>query len=626
MLFENGEFMPDQPDFGNPGSTLAKNVYPSPRGYKPFGGLMYLSTAIDAIPIGAQSLTSQDGTSKVYVGNNTKIYSLDTGATLDRSLQNIALQSDDLDDAVYTKSNVTTSSVTATITNTTCSIYQTITVVAGTVYTLGFKAQAGTASAPLYAIFDVSNSGYIFTDEAYSPADGGASVFAQQSKSFTTPSGCTSIRILLIQNSTGTGTVDIKEVQLNIGSTLGAYSATTDVARTGYTSSATFWDFAAYGDIAVATNYADSPQFMDMSSGVTFADLTTLFRAKTVAVVRDFLMFGNTYDSTDGAKPERIRWSALGDYTDYAISATTQSDYQDTPGGGAVQRIFGGEYAVAMFEHSIYRINYVGSPAVFQFDAVETERGLFTPSAAAQNGSIIYYLDSDGFYAFNGSQSSPIGNERVDRWFWTNLDASQSYRISCAIDHDSKCVVWSFPGQNNVSGAPTHMLLFNFEINRWSFVEQDHELILPLLTSDFTLETLDSLNSDIDDLDLSIDSRVLYEGSSLLGVIEGLKLASNQGSPLTATIESKEMQPSAGRRSHITEVWPLNDSGVTTIQVGVRDRLQDTYSFNASVAVNAQGFAPVNTEGRYVRIRQNISGDWGNSQGADVIAKQRGKF
>ena len=482
MLFEHGEFMPDQPDFGNPGSTISKNTYPSPRGYKPFGGLLYLSTAMDAYPRGGQSLTSQDGTSKVYAGNDTKLYSLDTGATTDRS-------------------------------------------------------KAG-----------------------------------------------------------------------------------------GYTSTATFWDFAAYGDIAIATNFKDAIQSINMSSGTDYADLTTDFKARTCAVVRDFLMFGNTNDAVDGDRPERIRWSALGDYTDYTISATTQADFQDTPGGGAVQRIFGGEYAVALFEHSIYRINYVGSPTVFQFDAVETERGLFTAGAAAQNGNIVYYLDSDGFYAFNGSQSSPIGNERVDSWFWRTLDASQAHRISCAVDHDSKCVMWSFPSQTNISGEPTHILIFNYEINKWSYAEIDHNMIIPLLTSDFTLETLDSLNNDIDALDLSVDSRVLFEGSALLGIIESNKLASNQGSPLTAIVESKEMQPSAGRRSHVTEVWPLSDAATTLIQVGTRDRLQDAYTYDTAVAVNAQGFAPVNSEGRYIRIMQTISGDWKDTQGADVVTKQRGRF
>lgn len=482
MIFENGEFLPDQPALGNPGSTVAKNVYPNQRGYEPFGSLMYLSAAMDARGLGGTSLTAQDGTSKVYVGNDTKIYSLDTATVTDRSI-------------------------------------------------------AG-----------------------------------------------------------------------------------------GYTNTATFWDFAAYGDICIATNFADSPQEMNMTSGTDFSVLTTDFRARSVAVVRDFVVFVNTYDATDGNVPIRARWSSITDYTDYTISATTQSDYQDTPGGGEAVRIFGGEYGTILFQHAIYRMNYVGSPNVWQFDEVVTDIGLFTIGAAAQNGSIIYFLDSSGFYAFNGSQALPIGNEKVDNWFWTAFDASLADRVSCAIDHDKKCVVWSFPGTTNTGGKPNFMIIFNFEQNRWSYAEIDHDIILPLLTSDITIDTLDNLNSDVDDLSISVDSRVLFEGSSLLGVMNDFKLASNQGAPLDAVVESKEMQPSQGRRSRITEVWPLIDGGTTTVQVGTRDRQQDTTTWSDAVAVNATGFAPVNEEGRYVRIRTNMSGTWDDSQGADATTKAAGRF
>jgi hypothetical protein len=482
MLFENGEWMPDQPDLGNPGSLVAENVYPVTRGYHPFGSLMYLSDAMDARALGGTSLTAADGNSKVYAGNATKLYSLHGGSAT-----------------------------------------------------------------------DVSISG-------------------------------------------------------------------------GYTSTATFWDFAAYGDIAIATNFKDSPQSINMSSGSAFANLTTAFKARTCAVVRDFLMFGNTNDATDGDKPERVRWSANGDHTDYTVSATTQSDFQDTPGGGAVQRVFGGEYATILFEHAIYRVNYVGSPSVFQFDLVSTDTGLFTPGAAAQNGSIIYYLDSGGFFAFNGAQSHPIGNEKVDNWFWTHLDASQAARISCAIDHDKKAVCWSFPAHGNAGGKPTHIIIFNYELNRWSYAVLAHDIILPLLTSDFTLETLDTLNSNLDNLTISVDSRVLYEGSALLGIMNSFKLASNQGDPLDATVESKEMQPNKDRRSHVTEVWPLNDGGTTTVQIGTRNRQQDGYTWTTAVAVNTTGFAPVNAEGRYHRVRMNITGTWNDTQGTDVTAKGRGRF
>ncbi len=142
----------------------------------------------------------------------------------------------------------------------------------------------------------------------------------------------------------------------------------------------------------------------------------------------------------------------------------------------------------------------------------------------------------------------------------------------------------------------------------------------------FTLETLDTLNPDLDDLTISVDSRVLYQGSALLGLMDSFKLASNQGDPLTAITESSEQQPVTGRRSVITEVWPLNDDATTTIQIGTRNRLQDSVTWTDAVSVNATGFAPVSAEGRYHRVRMNISGNWTDSQGSDVTAKSGGQF
>ena len=40
-----GEWLPDQSDLQNPGSTVAKNVLPAARGYRPFASLTELSGA-----------------------------------------------------------------------------------------------------------------------------------------------------------------------------------------------------------------------------------------------------------------------------------------------------------------------------------------------------------------------------------------------------------------------------------------------------------------------------------------------------------------------------------------------------------------------------------------------------
>ena len=669
MLFENGEFLPDQPDLGNPGSTVAKNVYPAPRGFLPFGSLTALGPAMATRPLGGTSETTLSGFSKVYAGTASKLYSLSNATTADLTRSNLILQSADISTTwTNTNSTDTTNGDTAPDGTTTAdtltedatasdehAIYQDVTITAAE-YTLSVHVKEPSTNSRRYVTLEISDStdaakygratfdiqGGIISAGASSATFTGASatITALASGwyriSVTVTSTVTTGRMSLYLNDDGTdggityngdgaSKMIVWGFMLETGDTVGTYQGTTTTAAGAY-STGTFWDFDAYGDLIIGTNYVDNPQYADMSTGGRFADLMTDFKARTVATIRDFLVFGATTDSTDGAKPERIRWSALGDIKDYTISATTQSDFQDTPGGGAVKRIFGGEYGVALFDHAIYRINYVGSPNVFQFDEIETERGLYASGAAAQNGSIIYYLDSDGFYAFDGSRSQPIGNERVDRWFWSEFDATYQDRISCAIDHDRKSVCWSFPAQVNTSGKPNRILIFNFEVNRWSYAEIDHDMIIPLNSSAFTLEDLDNLYSDVEDAPVSMDARIYFEGSQVLGVFDSFTLNANVGEPLTAVIESMEKQPVADRRAHMTEVWPLNDGATTSVEVGVRNRQADSYSWSSPVTVNATGFCPVNAEGRYFRLRQTLTGNWTISQGANTKVKGRGRF
>lgn len=394
----------------------------------------------------------------------------------------------------------------------------------------------------------------------------------------------------------------------------------------GYTDTAIFWDFTDYGSITIATNFIDAPQFVEMTTGTIFADLTTAFKARYVATVRDFVVFGNTWDSVDGNVPQRLRWSALGDYTDYTISATTQSDFQDTPNGGAIQAVFGGEYGVIFFERSIYRLSYVGSPLVFQFDEIASEKGLYTPGAAAQDGETIYYLDNDGFYALSGGQRiTPIGNEKVDAWFFNELDADYTDRVRAAIDHENKVVTWSFPSTQATAGSPDRLLSFDFEIGRWSYAEVEHEIIFSVLSEGYTLETLDDLTTDIEGATMSVDARIQFEGVKALGVFSSNTLNLLFGSEMTATIESKEMQENSGMRSLITEVWPITDGGTTTVEIGTRQRQQDNITFSGSYDVNDIGYASTRSNGRYTTIRLTVSDDWSIVQGCETIAKRAGK-
>ena len=78
--------------------------------------------------------------------------------------------------------------------------------------------------------------------------------------------------------------------------------ALSDVSKVGGYSTSLWWDFAQYGKYVIAVNGgtsgADNPQVWELGTSSAFADLGgSPPKAETIAVVRDFVVMGHTYDA-----------------------------------------------------------------------------------------------------------------------------------------------------------------------------------------------------------------------------------------------------------------------------------------------------------------------------------------
>ena len=399
----------------------------------------------------------------------------------------------------------------------------------------------------------------------------------------------------------------------------------------GYsTASGDMWEFARFGLDIIATNFTDPVQEMGIGEGSTgaFANLITSTlkpKAKHLGVVRDFLVLGNTSDATDGHVPHRVWWSAINDGRDYDPDATTQCDYNDMQEGGWVQKIVGGaEYGVVFQEKQISRMSYVGSSLVFAFDPVDRKRGTAIPGSVVSHGRLIFYISEEGFFAFDGSQSHPIGADKVDKTFWAQFDLNNKGRVSSAIDAANKLVVWSFPGTGSTGGNPNKLYLYHWLYGKWSEVEVDTEFIASAETQGYTLDGLDAVGTDIDNTTVfseSLDSDVWKGGQLRFSAFDTThKLGYFTGSNLAATIDTSEAQLLGGQRALLTATRPLVDGGTPTIRIGSRNRTTDTHSFSASVTINAIGECPVRTNARYMRARMEMpAGEtWTHAQGIEV--------
>lgn len=400
--------------------------------------------------------------------------------------------------------------------------------------------------------------------------------------------------------------------------------------NSGYTMSGdAYWKFVRFGNEVIACGSdSDALQGFTIGTDTVFSAISGAPAARELAVVRDFVVTGNVSYSS-ATHRSRVRWSAINDATSWTLGAD-QADFQDIPDAGQITGLVGGEFGVVLMERAIARMQYVGSPLIFTFEKVETGHGCNYPNSIASLGPTqVFYLADDGFFMFNGQKSIPIGAEKVDRFFFDDLDFSNSDRISCTIDPENQVVMWGYPSVNG-TGDPDRILVYNYAVQKWSVVDLDHELLSSSLTPSFSLEALDNLNSSLDALTTSLDSRFYSGGFFQLSAGKDKKIHTITGAPLDAVLETTEFEPANMRQSLVRSVTPyVTTKGAVaptvTSQLASRNRQIDGYTFSDPVALSADNTCPIRSGGRYHRVRVNVSGDWRYALGVDFDASGMGR-
>ena len=384
--------------------------------------------------------------------------------------------------------------------------------------------------------------------------------------------------------------------------TISGIGAMTDVSGETYDANARV-RFTQFGNNIIFTNNGQPLQSYVMGSSSAFADLSANAPiAKYITVVRDFVVVANTYE--DGAQQQfRVRWSDLNDETEWTTSDTTQADFQDIPDGGQIMGIRGGEFGIILLERGIVRMSYIGTPFIFQFDNISRGKGCLSSGSIAQYQGVTFFLSDDGFYMCDGQQVTPIGAEKIDRWFFANANENEINDMSAAVDPVRKTIIWNF---KNNSGFYSQ-LIYNFKVGNWTYADQQLDYVADASTSAVTLEELDSISSSLDSITQSLDSITYIGGRYFLGGIKDAKVYALTGSPATGVISSGDID--AGANSVITLARPQVDNGSGSVAVASRRLLSEIPTFGTLVAADSENRVPLRSAGRYHRIKLTPTGD-----------------
>lgn len=390
-----------------------------------------------------------------------------------------------------------------------------------------------------------------------------------------------------------------------------------DVSKSGgYSGSA--WKFTQFGQVLICANNSAKLQAWTIGSSTQFADLDANAPvAKYVTVVRDFVF---TAHLDGGTNPNKVQWSDINSETSWVSGSTSQSDFQILPDAGNITGISGGEFGLIFCEKGIYRATYSGSPLYFQFDLISRGLGCLEGNSIAQYGATSFFLSDDGFYKCDGQSVIGIGTEKVDRYFYNNADLTDLDSMSASVDPIKKLVVWNY---KNVDGSRS-ILIYNWQLNKWSRAETDANGVGSITTTGYTLEGLETVlgYTNIDTLPASLDDRLWVGGKFLFAGFKDANIVTFTGSTYNSELITPDIE--LGYNSVITLARPQIDNGSATIKVASRRELDDNIAFGASVTTSSEGRASLRSAGRYHRLSISPTGNWTNAVAVDVDVKPQG--
>lgn len=390
------------------------------------------------------------------------------------------------------------------------------------------------------------------------------------------------------------------------------------------------WQFAQFNKWVFATQQNAPLQAYSLTSSTEFADAAgSPPQAAYVSVVNRFLVLSGII----APNVYRVQWSGLNDVSSSSAwtSGTNSSDYQDFADGGIVRATVGGEYGLIFQDSSIRRMTFApGSPYVFGIDRIAQDDGLYAPYSVISAGERIYYISNDGFKKIlPGQYPQSIGKERVDRFFFGDVDTGNLHMVIGVHDPSHTRVMWAYKSNNGATGLFDKVLCYEEALDKWSLIQISGEFIYSLARPGITLEGVDAAyGSNIDTLTISsLDDISSASIASLSAFDTTHKLGFFTGTNLEATLETGE-QGADGRRVYINGVRPITDAASVSVAISARATQTSTPSYSTGTSPETDtGICSQRVSTRYARAKMTVTAatTWTFAAGVEPEIKLEGQ-
>jgi hypothetical protein len=404
-------------------------------------------------------------------------------------------------------------------------------------------------------------------------------------------------------------------------SKIGGYTANKDWA----------WTFRQFGNsvYAVARGVPQMQRF-DLASSTSFADVATgpgfsdcIFR------IREFMFSGFQKTLKNSCFNNPLDWNPT------SLTGIQAGSFDLPSDGGDIVTGTGGQFGVVFQERKIHRLTYVGgTTSVFQRDEIENKRGALGPNAISRYGMFTFFASEDGIRVTDGSgESQGIGEGKIDLYFTKNLNFTQRARVSMAVDVEKRLLKVVFP--TGGTAFCNEMLIYSMQTGQWTHDSIDVDLLFEAPKQGVTVDDTAAVQAIagttfVDQINIPVDSPVWRETrKQIMAVNSTHALATFEGLPRAAVIETGYGETMPGRMGFVTEVWPLVDAATLTTSITTKlKRLSDPSNNGLASSLNVHGYCPVLAHARWLRARTMIPAGvaWTEASGIDWDARPAGEL
>ena len=230
--------------------------------------------------------------------------------------------------------------------------------------------------------------------------------------------------------------------------------ATTGALPTGITAGTTYYVYNVNG---LTFQLLDSTGAVVNTSGVqsgtqsisNLVDVPIVQNNLTVSDTSRFVMVMGTngYGSAT-LDPMLIRWSNQDDIYNWTPDATNQAgSIRLSHGSQIVTYVQTRQEIVVLTDASVYSLQYLGPPYVWQSQLLGDNISIISPNAAVIASGVVYWMGVDKFYLYDGRVQTLSCDLR--RFIYSNINLGQAEQVFCSTNEGFNEVWWFYCSANS---------------------------------------------------------------------------------------------------------------------------------------------------------------------------------